>query len=156
MVSLTDEQGNQIEDVKGRLAGNGKPVTPGRVVAGMNFGFWIEFTSKNHAASGLNAIILKKGFPSAPKNQLTQKKMNRRWQTIRQLRNKVFHHERIIYWQDLDKKFNQLIEATMWISPEMAELALALNRFKTIHSEGLPPWIEKIRKHWPNRPEHFQ
>lgn len=75
--------------------------------------------------------------------------MDSRWQVVRQLRNRVFHHERILHWKTLEQQHLDLLELIKWISPELEEAAVALDRFKTIRSDGLRPWREKIRSNWP-------
>ena len=34
-------------------------------------------------------------------------------------------------------------------SPELQQMALALDRFTPLRQEGLAPWLDKIRHHWP-------
>ena len=70
---------------------------------------------------------------------------------IRDLRNRVFHHERIIHWTDLDAQHAGLLEVIQWACPELAQLTVALDRYKNIRQQGLNPWLEKIRLHWPQR-----
>jgi len=37
----------------------------------------------------------------------------------RELRNRVFHHERIIHWADLDSRHAAIMETLGWISSEL-------------------------------------
>lgn len=69
------------------------------------------------------------------------------------LRNRVFHHERIIHWKDLKQQHEQLLGAIKWISDDLYELALVLDRFTPIYDAGIQPWKEKIRSHWPRTEE---
>lgn len=125
-----------------------KPVTEGRVVSELNFGFWTAFFDNRHATSGLGAHLAKTGFPHLQSKQRSLKNLNQRWREIRKLRNRVFHHERILHWTDLQQKHDRLIEAIGWISPELREMAEVLDRFSTIRREGLDPWLDKIQTHW--------
>ena len=77
------------------------------------------------------------------------KKLDARWKRIRDLRNRVFHHERIIHWTDLDAQHAAILEVTGWISPELCAVASVLDRFTAIRQQGLQPWLEKIQQHWP-------
>jgi len=61
------------------------------------------------------------------------------------LRNRVFHHERIIHWNDLDEQHREILELIAWMSPELHDLALALDRFVPLKSAGLRPWLAKVR-----------
>jgi hypothetical protein len=78
------------------------------------------------------------------------RKLDTRWKRIRDLRNRVFHHERIIHWTDLDAQHTAILEVIGWITPELRQMVLALDRFSMIRQQGLNPWIEKIQQHWPN------
>lgn len=89
-------------------------------------------------------MLAGKAFPNAPKSERKTRNLNHRWTAIRQLRNRVFHYERIIHWSDLDQQHADLIEAIHWISPELAELSKTLDRYRSIREAGLTPWIEKI------------
>jgi hypothetical protein len=68
---------------------------------------------------------------------------------IRDLRNRIFHHESIIHWKDLDDQHDLILEIIGWVSPNMREMALMLDRYRRIRSEGLRPWIERISQNWP-------
>ena len=37
-----------------------------------------------------------------------------------------------------------------WISPELHEIAHAIDRFTAIHQAGLTPWLDRQERHWPN------
>jgi len=98
----------------------------------------------------LGHILAGKVFVQAPRSERDMKKLDIRWQNIRDLRNRIFHHERIIHWKDLDAKHADICCVIGWISPELHEMARALDRFTTLRHDGLDPWIEKIRHHWPS------
>jgi hypothetical protein len=66
------------------------------------------------------------------------------------LRNRVFHHERIIHWTDLDAQHAALLEVIQWASPELQQMAVVLDRYTAIRRQGLNPWLEKLRRHWPD------
>ena len=130
------------------------PVTPGRVVAELQFGFWTSLFEadyermKSFMPLGIRAI-----FPRLPKSLHNRKGLKRTLEEIRALRNRVFHHERIVHWTDLEARHRSILDVIGWIRPELLELATALDRFSKIRGDGLPPWIEKIQAHWPHRAE---
>lgn len=61
---------------------------------------------------------LENHFHSAPKSQRDIRSLNRRLTLLRELRNRVFHHERIIHWTDLDTRHAAMLETIGWISAE--------------------------------------
>ena len=147
---LTNTQQSQINEAKQTLERLEKPLTPGRVVAELTFGFWTAFFNKRSAQNRDIIQLTSRVFHSAPKSQRDIRSLNRRLTLLRELRNRVFHHERIIHWIDLDSRHAAMLETIGWISPELRQMALALDRFSMIRQQGLNPWIEKIQHHWPN------
>jgi hypothetical protein len=148
--NLPPWQQNQLADARQKLLNQGKSVTPGGMVAELHFGFWTGFFNKYHARTGLGHAIAGNVFPHAPRNERDLRKLDARWNRIRDLRNRVFHHERIIHWTDLDAQHAALLEVIQWTSPELQQIAVVLDRYTDIRRQGLNPWLEKIRHHWPD------
>ena len=142
-------QSKQIIKARDELQKSGKPETPGGVIAELHFGFWTGFFNRRHARTGLGFSLASNVFSSAPPNERAFAKLDKRWNRIRTLRNRVFHHERILHWNNLDEQHRELLEVTGWISPELRELAEALDRYTAIRTDGLTPWVARIRNHWP-------
>jgi hypothetical protein len=84
-----------------------------------------------------------------PNSQRTRKTLSTRFNRIRTLRNRIFHHGRIIHWKDLPQQHTEILEAIGWISPELKELTEKLDTFPATYAAGIAPWTEKIRSHWP-------
>lgn len=146
---LSDTQRSQIDGAKKTLEREEKPITAGRVVAELTFGFWTAFFNKKFAQNSIVIQLASDAFHAAPKPERDLRKLNKRWVRIRELRNRVFHHERIIHWNDLNQQHEQMLETIHWLSPDLAEMAVVLDRFSEIRQQGLDPWIAKIRHHWP-------
>ncbi len=146
---LTSWQQDKVAEAKATLQRNRKPLTAGRIVAELTFGFWTGFFNNAHARTGVGAFLSRKAFPHAPATEQYQAQLDRRWQDIRDLRNRVFHHERILHWTDLDARHLAILEIIFWISPELHELAQALDRFALLRKDGLDPWIDKLQTQWP-------
>jgi len=142
-------QSKQIIKAKNELHKARKPETPGGVIAELQFGFWTGFFNRKHARTGLGFSLVNNIFPSAPSHERSFAKLDSRWNQIRTLRNRVFHHERILHWRNLDDQHRKLLEVISWISPELQELAETLDRYSAIRTVGLTPWVEKIRNQWP-------
>ncbi len=141
----------QVVAAKDNLQKKQKPLTSGRIVAELHFGFWTAFFNKSYAQTGLGACLLKQGFSGCPKIYKNLHSQDMRWDKIRILRNRIFHHERIVHWNDLSSQYKDLVETIGWISAEIREIVLRSDRFTEIHSAGIEPWKDKIRSHWPRR-----
>lgn len=146
---LTTTQQSQIDEAKQNLTRQNKSLAPGRIVAELTFGFWTAFFNKRSAQNRDIIQMTARVFHSAPKSQRDIRSLNRRLTLLRELRNRVFHHERIIHWVDLDTRHAAMLETIGWISTELQELAAVLDRFPAIRSAGLKPWLNKLQRHWP-------
>jgi hypothetical protein len=143
-------QSQQILNARDKLESARRPITPGGMVAELHFGFWTGFFNHRHGRTGLGHFLSSNVFVHAPCSERSFQNLDTRWQKIRKLRNRVFHHERLIHWRDLDQQHAALLTSIKWISPELEELARALDRFTEIRNDGLTPWRNKIKEHWPN------
>ncbi|MFM8829789.1 MAG: hypothetical protein ACKOHM_02080 [Spartobacteria bacterium] len=83
----------------------------------------------------------------APFAERYQSNFDKRWLEIRDLRNRVFHHERILHWKDLDDRHQATLEIIAWMSPELHHLARNFDRFLLIRKNGPGPWIEMLKKY---------
>ncbi len=144
-----------VTEAKKDLRDQSKPLNPGRIIAEMNFGFWTAFFNKSHEASGLAHTISKQAFPRASKYDRNTRLMDTRWTHIRELRNRVFHHERIIHWNDLKQQHQGILEVIRWMSPELADMEAKLDRFTPVYAAGLQPWRDKVTMFWPNQGKEF-
>lgn len=111
----------EISKVKSRIRADGKSVTPGRVVAGLTFGFWANLFGKRYRNSlwvnALNNAV--RHYP--PPQKRTD--INAKLKKINRLRNRIAHHEPI-FSRSLKDDFELLKEVAGWLSP------------------FLPPWLQ--------------
>jgi len=140
----------QVGDAKTKIAKSGTAISPGRVVAELHFGFWTSLFEDHYER---NTRFLPKGikkvFPGLPKSQHKRKDIKSRLERIRQLRNRVFHHERVIHWKDLSEQHGSIIQTIGWVSPELADMAHKLDRFLETYQRGIGPWLDQLNHHWP-------
>lgn len=146
---LTTTQQTQIDEAKQTLARQNKSPAPGRIVAELTFGFWTAFFNKRSSQNRDIIQMTARVFHSAPKAQRDFRSLNRRLTLLRELRNRVFHHERLIHWTDLDTRHAAMLETIGWMSAELQELAAVLDRFPAVRKAGIQPWLEKLLRHWP-------
>jgi len=109
--------GNQtraIGEVKARLIEEKKPVEPGRIVAGLSFGFWTGMFGPPYEElwrSHLHGIVQDKT------ESLTRRSFSGPLGKIRKLRNRIVHHECIIGWR-LKDCYSEVDLILKRISPE--------------------------------------
>lgn len=133
-----------------------KAETPGGMVAELSFGFWtglfeVRYEHPRHGLSLLWPGLLRRALPRLPK-QIDGRHGNQRHAVygrltrIRKLRNRVFHHERILHWTDLDRQHASIVETIAWISPELQSLAPIADRFPQVYATGAEPYIANARQ----------
>ncbi len=145
---LQSWQEEQVAAARSELTKAGKPVTPSGIVSELTLGFWTGFFNKSQHRTGLAAHLAKSAFSRAPSNEQDVQKLEGRWRKIRELRNRVFHHDRIIHWKDLPSQHTQLLEAIFWLSSELHQVAVALDRFPQVWKQGIDPWLTTIKEKW--------
>lgn len=148
-ISLPHWQNDQVIAAKNQLTRSGKLLDSGRVVAELTFGFWVGFFTRPHMTSGLAYYIARDAFRQAPRRERDLAKLRAGWQKVRDLRNRVFHHERVLHWQDLDTQHDKMLQLIGWMNPELEQLARMLDRFTQVRQDGLTPWLDKLRNNWP-------
>ncbi|NDH69077.1 MAG: hypothetical protein EBY22_14480 [Gammaproteobacteria bacterium] len=141
---VSEWQWEEINYAKLQIIKKRKVVTPGGMIAELRFGFWTGFFNKFHAKSGIGHKLAASVFPYAPRIEKDMRKIDYRWTRIRELRNRVFHHERIIHWNDLDLQYMILLESINWISPDLCLINGKINRFNEIRQSGVGPWIKLL------------
>jgi|GEM_PF-2451097 len=69
---LTGWQQDRVNDAKNSVRQLGKPTTPGRIVAELNFGFWTGFFNNSHARTASVLIYPEMRFPTLPRQSNTK------------------------------------------------------------------------------------
>ncbi len=105
------------------------------LISELNFGFWTNLFNKRYERI-LWPDLLMKIFPYLPKKCRTSQFLNKRFQDIRKLRNRIFHHQRIFHLQDLQLQHTHLIEAIKWIEPTLFEHLKLIDRFDEVFKYG--------------------
>ena len=115
-IELQRSEWDAVDKAKASIAASGEAVTTGRVVGEVNLGFWVRLFSSAYDKTVWSRHlkgILPAGTQRGP--------LYSRLQSIKTLRNRIAHHQRIIGGKrDLRRDYEDLIETISWISPEMA------------------------------------
>lgn len=109
-------------------------ITPGAVVAELNFGFWVAVLAKKYDAN-----LWRTSFANVFREsgrRISRQKVHNRMNEIRDFRNRVFHHEPI-YHLDPAQVHANIIEAIAWICPDSAAWAWEHSRLPYVIAN---PW----------------
>ena len=110
------------------------PPTGGRIVAQLSFGFWVTMLSgpyERRLWSPNGYALLLGAFPHA--GPLSRKQAYDRFNTIRELRNRVFHYEAIWNRPNLAGDHAGIREAIGWISPSLGDMIAVVDTFAAVH-----------------------
>jgi hypothetical protein len=119
------------------LSTYGTPITPGRMVAALSFGFWVIVLSGPHISQiwrWKRFRLVDQAFPYRAGTDLRD--IYRRFNDIRLLRNRVMHHERIFDRPDLRQEHANIHQALGWISPDLHAGIDVVDRFVEVHQYG--------------------
>ncbi|MGE4193867.1 MAG: hypothetical protein AB7E51_10810 [Pseudodesulfovibrio sp.] len=114
----------------------------GKFIAELGFGFWVSLLHKRYHDS-LVPKIMKSAFPGK-RRSIRRSSVVGDLDTIRKLRNRVFHHEPIWNNPNLASLHNQILQYIAWLNYELFVVSRGVDRFETIHGEGTEPYKEVI------------
>jgi hypothetical protein len=109
------------------------------VVAELNFGFWTSLLSSGYEASlwrPNNARLLKDTFQHIPHPLRRRNLIYARYNHLRELRNRIFHHESIWNRPTLFHDYQQILDAIGWVSPPMVQALKIVDRFDEVFRDG--------------------
>jgi len=132
-----------LEKARTKLRRERKQPDVGRIIAELNFGFWTSLLDRRYEQVLWPAMI-RQAFPHMPRRQRTRVNLVKRFNEVRTLRNRIFHHEPIWYWPLADKHA-RVLEAIHWIEPAMLELIATVDRFPQVYADGIAPIEAKLR-----------
>lgn len=115
---------DDIDHARERVRRLGRPETPGRVVAELNFGFWKFLLAKRYETT-LWTPCLRHAFPN-----LTPQNRSIVFDTLddlHRLRNRVAHHEPI-HQRNLSKDMLAIYRLLEWIDADVRQWAITLSR----------------------------
>ncbi len=121
----------KVQEAKNTIHKN-KELTHGRIISELSFGFWTYLLAKQYEQKIWNKYI-KKIMPNIPRRLATRKKLSERINTIRNLRNKVFHFDTIINIKNLADIHKQILEYIYWLNEDVYNLTLEFDEFENIY-----------------------
>lgn len=133
---LRENERNDIVAAHDFLKERKRPITQARVVQEMSFGFWTSLLNSKYET--LFHAIGAQVFPGMPRSARTRANASQRFEAIRALRNRIFHFRRIWNRQDLQRDYNEILEAIEWVDVNARRLLLpsdAVARFLVSLSE---------------------
>lgn len=131
-IVVTDGKSKAIlDDTKRDLNHRFEHVTASDIVASLTFGFWTTLIKHKTYANSHNPYrlwpdLISSVFPYYPRGDDERKNISKRFEEIKLIRNRLFHHEPIWKFKnaqssqdcvaELRRKFNDIFKAIGWMS----------------------------------------
>ena len=128
---------DRITNARANILSEKKAITAGRIISELSFGFWTSlFDLKFERTLWKN---LRLAFPNCPKEIRKRKTMSSKFNGIRKLRNRIFHHEAISWNLNVLQTYKtEIIEGINWLDKDLIDWTAELNT--------IDETIEKYRK----------
>ena len=132
---LVARETRSLENAKARLRSQNKNSYPDDLIAALSLGFWVNLFYRSYEQK-LWPRLLKEVFPYMPGHLRQRNYVSRHLNPIRHLRNRVFHHEPIWHWPDLERHHQETLEVISWINPDMLSVVETIDRFLDVYAKG--------------------
>ena len=129
---LHDEELTDIARAKDSISSRIKQVQPGRIVAELGFGFWVKLFANSYEKR-LWVPYLSRRFPA----KLSRKILHERLTNLKELRNRIAHHEALIK-RNNDQDYQDLLETIGWISPTLRRWVEHYTDFPVVRARRIP------------------
>jgi hypothetical protein len=124
----------QVGEAREGLLRKKRVASPGRVVASLTLGFWTSFFGPDY--DPLWQRTLHRIARREDGKGLRRKDFSGPLTEIRDLRNRVAHHEPIIYLP-LTARYGDMLQLTRWLSPIAAEWCDVRSTFRAVWPQDL-------------------
>lgn len=129
---------DRISDARSNILSEKKEITSGKIISELSFGFWTSLFDTKFEMTLWKTLRL--AFPNCPKEIRKRKTMSSKFNAVRKLRNRIFHHEAITWNLDVVQEYKkEILEALDWLNKDLVHWLGGLNHLDSV--------IEANRKH---------
>ena len=124
-------QVDRVSEARNGILREKKLITSGKIVSELSFGFWTSLLDSKFEMTLWKNIRL--AFPNCPKNYRKRKTMSSKFNGIRKLRNRIFHHESVTWNLGVLKNYkNEIVEGIDWLDKDLLTWSDDLIRFDDV------------------------
>lgn len=113
VLPLHEQELNDIAEARENIANRVQQVRPGRIIAELNFGFWVKLFANTYEKT-LWVPHLTQLFPA----RISRKALHERLSLMKEIRNRIAHHETLIL-RDPKRDYEAMLETIGWLSPTL-------------------------------------
>jgi len=125
-----------VDDARAKLISRREAVTADKVLAELTFGFWCSLFNAHYQDTLWKDLRL--AFPRCPKDQRKRSTISRALNQIRDLRNRVFHHEPLLWLlPDLRHQHGVGVNIINWVDPQLGLWLQSHDRLPDIWNQAI-------------------
>lgn len=122
---------DRISEARNNILREKKEITAGKVISELSFGFWTSLLDSKFERSLWKNIRF--SFPNCPKEIRKRKTMSAKFNAIRKLRNRIFHHESITWNLDVLNSYKeQITEGIDWLDKDLLIWCEDMFKYETV------------------------
>ena len=124
----------EIDKAKSLIRNRGEEVNTDKIISEMTFGFWVMLLNSQYER--VLWKYLRKAFPNMPKKDRKRKNISAPCNTLRHLRNRIFHQEAIcwdLYY--VTCLHDNLVTVLGWMNTDMPNWLSAIDPFDAACAE---------------------
>lgn len=126
------------------IKARGETVSPDKINGELTMGFWVSLFNAEYEMSLWKDLRL--AFPNIPKSQRQRKSISAPLNTLRSLRNRVFHNENISWSMTrLEELHGTILRVIGWMSPNVARWMTSVDRFRKVSFKVKCQWYGWLR-----------
>lgn len=127
---LCKDARRKIDEAKNKLSYRHEPQTNDKIIAELNFGFWVGLFTKPYE-NYLRHADLKKIFPSLPSKKtllVTRRTILSKLHTVKTFRNRIFHYEKVINKTEYGEVESIIFELLGYFDSGLADFCKSLTK----------------------------
>ena len=124
----------EIDKAKTLIRNRGEKVNTDKLISELTFGFWVMLLNSQYERVLWKS--LRKAFPNLPKKDRQRKNVSAPCNTLRRLRNRIFHQEAIcwdLYY--LTCLHDNLVTVLGWMNEDMPKWLASIDPFDNVCTE---------------------
>lgn len=129
---LDDIEKRKIKDIIKKLKLPIEQISDNTILENLEFGFFTRLFDKRYEKKIWHKYM-EDIFPNIDKVNKNRHILSKKIRKLKNLRNKIAHHEPIYYWDNLNEYHDEIIEFIGWINKDMKEFTLRYDDFNKIN-----------------------
>jgi len=122
---------DRVSEARSCILREKKIISSGKIISELSFGFWTSLLDSKFEKSLWKNIRL--AFPNCPKKIRQRKTMSSKFNGIRKLRNRIFHHESVTWSIPALKNYrNEIMEGIDWLNKDLLNWCQDIFRFDDV------------------------